>query len=145
MMLLAKAALGMGGALVLTGAYTFHEGVIRIDVDESRAGGSHIHMWVPAAVVPMAMHFVPRHHLRDAAEQARDVLPAMHAFAKELKKYPDVDLVEITDVQEHVQLRTRAGKLQIDADAPDENVHIRIPLSAIDDVVQELESSAPGA
>lgn len=145
MVLLAKAALGVGGALVLAGAYTFHEGVIRIDVDESRAGGSHIHMWVPAAVVPMTMHFVPRHHLRDAAEQAREALPAMHAFAKELKKYPDVDLVEITDVQEHVQLRTCAGKLQIDVDAPDENVHIRVPLSTIDDVVQELESSAPGA
>ncbi len=145
MVLLAKAALGVGGALVMAGAYTFHEGVIRIDVDESRAGGSHIHMWVPAAALPMTMHFVPKHHLRDAAEQAREALPAMHAFAKELKKYPDVDLVEITDVQEHVQLRTRSGKLQIDVDAPDENVHIRVPLSTIDDVVQELESSAPGA
>jgi hypothetical protein len=36
MMLLAKAALGMGSALVLAGAYTFHEGVIRVDVDEFR-------------------------------------------------------------------------------------------------------------
>ena len=54
MLFLAKAALGLGGTIVLAGAYTFHEGVIRVDVDESREGGSHVHMWVPAAAVPMA-------------------------------------------------------------------------------------------
>ncbi|HEY6944537.1 MAG TPA: hypothetical protein VI431_05300 [Candidatus Acidoferrum sp.] len=145
MMLLAKAALGFGGAFVLAGAYTFHEGLIRIDVDESRAGGSHVHMWVPAAVVPMVMHLVPKEHLRNAAEQAREALPAMHAFAKELKKYPDVDLIEVNDGDEHAQVRTRAGKLLVDVDSPKENVHIRIPLSTIDDVVEELESGAPGA
>src|SRR5438874_6181040 len=95
MMLLAKAALGIGGTLVLAGAYTFREGVIRVDVDESRAGGSHIHMWVPAAVVPMTMHFVPKHHLKDAAEQAREFLPVVHALFKELKKFPETDFVEV--------------------------------------------------
>jgi hypothetical protein len=145
MMLLAKAALGLSGAFVLAGAYTFHEGLIRIDADESRTGGSHVHMWVPAVVVPMVMHLVPKDQLRNAAEQAREALPAMHAFAKELRKYPDVDLIEIMDGDEHAQVRTRAGKLLVDVDSPKENVHIRIPLSTIDDVVQELESGAPGA
>jgi hypothetical protein len=145
MMLLAKAALGVGGAIVLAGAYSFREGLIRIDVDEYRSGGSHVHMWVPAAAVPMAMHFVPQHHLRDAAEQAREVLPAIRAFAKELKKFPDTELVEIINGGEHVQLRTRAGKLHVDVDAPSETVHLRVPLSTIEDVVQELESNAPGA
>jgi len=56
MMLLAKAALGLGGTIVLAGTYTMREGVIRIDIDEFRSGGSHVHMWVPAAAVPMAMH-----------------------------------------------------------------------------------------
>src|SRR5438105_8874559 len=77
MMLLAKAALGVSGALVAAGAYAFHEGVIRVDVDEYRAGGSHVHMWVPAAMVPMAMHFVPKHDLCDAAQHAREVLPTI--------------------------------------------------------------------
>ncbi len=143
-MLLAKAALGIGGTLVLAGAYTFREGVIRVDVDESRAGGSHIHMWVPAAVVPMTMHFVPKHHLKDAAEQAREFLPVVHALFKELKKFPETDFVEVKDDNEHVQIRTRAGKLQIDVDSPDENVHLLVPLSTLDDVVDELEASAPG-
>ena len=145
MMLLAKAALGVSGALVAVGAYTFHEGVIRVDVDEFRAGGSHVHLWVPAAVVPMTMHFVPKHHLCDAAGHAREFLPVAHALFKELRKFPDAEFVEVKDDEQHVQIRTHGGKLQIDVDAPDEKVHVLVPLSAVDDVVGQLEDSAPGA
>lgn len=145
MMLLAKAALGMGGALALAGAYTFHEGVIRVDVDEYRTGGSHVHMWVPAAVVPMAMHFVPRQHLQDAAAHAREFLPLTHLLVKELKRFPDAEFVEVRDARDHVQIRTRGGKLQIDVEEPDENVHLLVPLSTLDDVTGQLEENAPGA
>ena len=145
MMLLAKAALGLGGTLFLAGAYTMREGVIRIDVDEFRSGGSHVHMWVPAAAVPMAMHFVPSKHMRHASEQAREALPILHAFVKELKKYPDADFVEIDDNNQHVRMRTHGGKLQIDVDAPDEKVHVLCPLSTIEDVTSQLEEHAPGA
>jgi hypothetical protein len=143
MMLLAKAALGLGGTLVLAGAYTMREGVIRIDVDEYRSGGSHVHMWVPAAAVPMAMHFVPSKHMRCASEQAREALPILHAIVKELKKYPDADFVEIVDHNQHVRMRMRGGRLQIDVDAPDQKVHVLCPLSAIEDVTSQLEGHAP--
>ncbi len=145
MMLLAKAALGLGGTLVLAGAYTFHEGVIRVDVDEYRSGGSHVHLWVPAAAVPMAMHFVPAQHMRHASEQARETLPILHAIVKELKKYPDADFVEVVDHDQHVRVRTLGAKLQIEVDAPDERVHVLCPLSAIEDVTSQLEEHAPGA
>src|SRR6195256_151407 len=144
-MLLAKAALTVGGTIVLAGAYTMREGVIRIDVDEFRSGGSHVHMWVPAAAVPMAMHFVPSKHMRHASQQAREALPILHAFVKELKKYPDADFVEIDDNNQHVRMRTHGGKLQIDVDAPDEKVHVLCPLSTIEDVASQLEEHAPGA
>jgi hypothetical protein len=145
MMLLAKAALGLGGTLVLAGAYTFREGVIRVDVDEYRAGGSHVHMWVPAAAVPMAMHFVPGRHMRHASDQAREALPVLHAIVKELKKYPDADFVEIVDHDQHVRMRTHGGKLQIDVDAPGEKVHVLCPLSTIEDVTGQIEEHAPAA
>ena len=145
MMLLAKAALGLGGALVAVGAYTFHEGVIRMDVDEFRAGGSHIHLWVPAAMVPMTMYFVPKHHLCDAASQAREFLPVAHAFFKELRKFPDVELMEVKDDDQHVRIRTRGGKLQIDVDDPGEKVHLLVPLSTVDEVIGQIEDSAPDA
>jgi len=145
MMLLAKAALGLGGTIVLAGAYTMREGVIRIDVDEYRSGGSHFHMWVPAAAVPMAMHFVPSDRMRHASEQAREALPILHAIVKDLKKYPDADFVEIDDNNQHVRMRTHGGKLQIDVDSPDEKVHVLCPLSTIEDVTSQLEERAPAA
>lgn len=145
MMFLAKAALGVSGALVAAGAYTFHEGVIRVDVDEFRAGGSRVHLWVPAALVPMSMHFVPKHHLCNAANHAREFLPVAHALFKELRNFPDAEFVDVRDDEQHVHIRTRGGKLQIDVDDPDEKVHLLVPLSTVDDVVGQLEDSAPGA
>ena len=145
MLLLAKAALGLGGTIVLAGAYTFHEGVIRVDVDEFRSGGSHVHMWVPAAAVPMAMHLVPAQHMRHASHQAREALPILRAVIKELKKYPDAEFVEVIDHDQHVLVRTHDGKLQIDVDTPDEKVHVLCPLSTIDDVTSQLEEHTSGA
>ena len=145
MMLLAKAALGLSSAMVLAGAYTFHEGVIRISVDEYRAEGTHLHLWVPAAAVPMAMRLVPRKHIREASREAREALPMVHAIAKELKKYPDAELIEIRDGEQHVQMRTNHGRLQIDVEAPDQTVHILCPLSTIEDLAEQLETYAPGS
>jgi hypothetical protein len=145
MILLAKAALGLGGTIVLAGAYTMREGVIRVDVDEYRAGGSHVHLWVPAAAVPMAMHFVPRKHMRHASEQAREALPVLHAIVKELKKFPDADFIEVVDGQQHVRIRTHQGKLQIDVTDSAGNVHLLLPLETLDDVTSQVEANAPGA
>ena len=145
MMLLAKAALGLGGTLALAGAYTFHEGILRIDVDESRSGGSHVHLWLPAAVVPMAMHLVPAEHMRLECKEAREALPILHAVVKELKKFPATDFVEINDSDQHVHVRTHHGKLQIDVQDPGETVHVLCPLATIEDVTEQLEASLPGA
>ena len=145
MVLLAKAALAVGAAVVLAGAYTFHEGVMKIDVDESRSGGSHVHVWLPAAIVPMALHFVPRDHLRHASHQAREAMPIVRAFVKGLKKYPDAELVEVQDENQHVQVRTVNGKLVIDVTGGGEDVHIRCPVAMIEDVTTQIEKSAPGS
>jgi hypothetical protein len=145
MIFLAKAALGLGGTLVLAGAYTFHEGVMRIDVDEFRDGGSHVHMWMPAAAVPMVMHFVPKRHLMHGAEQARQFLPVARAFVKELKKFPDFELVDVVDGEQHVHISTHDGKLQIDDTEPGQTVHVQCPLAMIDDITSQLEENSPGA
>jgi hypothetical protein len=79
-MLLAKLALAFGGTLVLAGAYTFHEGVMR--VDEDHVDARHVHVWVPAAVVPLAMHAVPKRYLEQAAGQAAPWLPTLHALPR---------------------------------------------------------------
>jgi len=145
MVLLAKIALGFGATVVMAGAYTFREGVIRVDVDESRAKGSHVHVWVPAALVPMAMHLVPRGQMLRAGDRAGEFMPLVHAVAKELQKYPEAELVEVHDGPQYVRIRTHAGKLLIDAEEPGQTVHVSCPLATIDDVSRELATFAPAS
>jgi hypothetical protein len=145
MLILAKAALGLGATMALAGAYVFHEGVIRVDVDEHRTGGSHVHFWVPATVVSVGMHFVPKDQLNRTTEQVRPFLPALREVTKELEKYPNVELVDVTDARDHVRVAMVDGKLRIDAVSGDVDlVHLSVPARVLRDVADELEEKTPG-
>jgi hypothetical protein len=144
MLFLAKAALGFCGTLTLASVYVFHEGVIRVDVDEIRGQGSHVHVWVPATVVPAGLYVVPRHDLERVAAQARPILPALRQLAKELKKYPNAELVDVRQDSEHVHIAVRDGRLYIDAVSDSNNIHVSFPVETISDVADRLESVAPG-
>jgi hypothetical protein len=144
-MLLAKIALGLASTVAFAAIYTFREGVIRVDVDEYRSGGSHVHLWVPAAVVPVALRFAPKDHLQDAAENIKPWIPTIRQLAKELEKYPEANLVEVVDGTDHVQIRTHAGKLQIDVREPGESVHVAVPISTLEDISVQLTENIPGA
>jgi hypothetical protein len=121
----------------------FHEGVMR--VDEDHANGRHIHVWFPAAIVPMAMYFVPSRCFERAATEANPWLPTLRALTKELKRYPKAELIEVDDAHKHVRIRTHHGKLLIDVTQPGETVHVTCPLATIEDVARELEAKSPGA
>jgi len=142
-MLLAKLALGFCGTVAVAGAYTFHEGIMR--VEEDHYDGRHVHVWVPAAIVPMALHFVPSRHLERALEHAGPWLPTLRALTKELKKYPEAELVEVEDANQHVRIRAHQGKLLIDVTEPGETVHVACPLVMIEDLARELEARSPAA
>jgi len=140
-MILAKLALGFCGTVAVAGVYTFHEGVMR--VDEDRYDGRHIHIWVPAAIVPMALHFVPSRHFERPLEQAGPWLPTLRELTKQLKKYPEADFVEVQDGRQNVHIRTHQGKLLIDVTEPDETFHVACPLAMMEDIARELEAKAP--
>jgi hypothetical protein len=145
MMLLAKVAIGLGTTLVMAGAYTMREGVIKIDIDEHCSGGSHVHLWVPAAAVPMALHFAPKQDLRQAAREAGPYLPTMRTLTKELVKYPEATFVDVQGPDQHVRIQTHNGKLQIDVHDNGDTVHLLCPLAVLDDFSSELASYSPGA
>lgn len=145
MLILAKAALGMGATLAMAGVYVFHEGVIRLDVDERREGGSHVHFWVPATVVSAGMYFMPKDQLRHTSEETRPLLPALREISKELERYPNVELVDVSDGGDHVRVAMENGKLRIDAVSGEGDVvHLSLPARVLRDVADELEEKAPG-
>jgi hypothetical protein len=141
-MLLAKLALGLCGTVAVAGAYTFREGVMRVDEDHS--DGHHIHVWIPAAIVPMAMHLIPSSQFDDRLAHAGPWLPTLRALTKELRRFPEAELVVVEDRSQHVRIRTHQGKLLIDVTEPGENVHVACPLAMMEDVASELEAKSPG-
>ena len=140
-MLLAKIALGFCGTVTLAGVYTFHEGVMSVQADE--VNGRHVHVWLPAAIVPMAMHVVPSDEFRRAAKDLSPWMPTVRAMLKELKKYPEAELVDVEGVDQHVRIRVHSGKLTIDVKEPGDSVHVACPLAMIEHVSRELEAKAP--
>jgi hypothetical protein len=144
MILLAKIGLGFVGTVALTGAYTFREGVMRVDVDENRSGGDHVHLWMPAAAVPMVMHFVPARCMHGARRDAREWLPVARAVAHELGRLPDSTLLEVQDGEQHVLISTQDGAIKIDVTDPEETVHVLCPLATIEDVTEEIAEMRPG-
>jgi len=137
-MILAKVALGAVGTLAVATVYTFREGTIRVDVDEHRPGGSHVHFWVPAAAVPAALHFVPDEKLQEAAEHAREALPIAKIVAAELENYPNAEFVTVDGDQQHVKVSVRDGKLYVDVQDHGDEVHVAVPVSTIKDVVENV-------
>jgi hypothetical protein len=144
MLILAKVGLGITGALALTAGYTLHEGMVRVSVDEHRANGDHVHLFVPAALIPVAMRLAPRDAMQDAARQAGPWLPTIESIAKELRKFPDAELVEVRDANEHVVIHTQNGNLLIDVESPNETVHVACPLATIEHISEEI-SDLPGS
>jgi hypothetical protein len=142
-MLFAKVALGFCGSLALLTVYAFHDGVLQ--VDEEHTGGRHIHVWAPAAIVPVALRVVPKRHFEHAAAEMGPWMPTVRALTKELRKFPDAEFVDVHDANEHVRIATRNGKLMIEVEGPDENVHVACPLAMIEDVTRALEADAPTA
>ena len=143
MLMLAKIGLGICGTVALAASYTFHEGVIRVSVDEHRPNGDHVHVVVPAALVPVAMRFAPRHAMEDAARQAGPWMSTVQQAAKELRKYPDAELVEVRSPNEHVVIRTQNGTLLVDVESANETVHVACPLATIEHISEEIADSRP--
>jgi hypothetical protein len=137
-MILAKLALGAVGTLAFATVYTFREGTIRVDVDGHRAGGSHVHFWVPAAAVPAALHFVPDDKLQQAVERSDEFMPVALAVVDGLKKYPDAEFVRVDSEDEHVRVSVKDGKVFVDVQDHDDDVHVAVPVSTIKDVLQNI-------
>jgi hypothetical protein len=91
------------------------------------------------------LHLAPRHNLQQAAEQLRPYLPVLRQISKELEKYPNAELVDVTDNRDHMRAAMVSGKLRIDANEDRETVvHIVVPVETIRDAINRLEEVSPG-
>jgi len=141
MILAAKVALAFTGTIAAAGAYTLHDGIAQVQVDDN--SGTHVHIWAPAAIVPMAMHVIPARELHKFPHQAQQAIPMLRVLAKELENYPNTEFVEVRDADTHVRVRTIGSKIVVDVVDPENKVHVVCPLAMIRDVVESLNDIQP--
>ena len=141
--MLTKLTLGMLGTAALAGVYVAQEGVVGLSVDEQGRKGTHLHLLVPAALVPLGMGLVPDEKLREVAAQARPWLPAVRIASAELARLPDSDLLDVREPERRVSIVKRGNSLVLDVHSPHQSVHISFPLGLATRVANRLESLAP--
>jgi hypothetical protein len=132
-----------GATVVTGGVMTYQAGTIRVSVGEKRPNGDHVHVIVPAILVPAAMQMVPARKLGRHAKEIRQWLPAIQAATQGLEKAPDTVLVEVIDSHEHVTVSKRGGALHVDVVDEHEDVHVTVPLGTIRSVAEHLAAGEP--
>ena len=142
MIFLAKFGVGVMGTALVAGAALSSEGFIHVRVHEKHPGGDNVFVIVPAAVVPLAVRFVPHDKLADASEQVRPYIPIIDAAIPALEDSPDGIFVEVTDDDEHVVVSKSGGSLVIDVNDHDEVVHVSVPLRAAQSSIHQLASAS---
>jgi hypothetical protein len=143
MIFLAKLGIGVLGTALVGGAALSTEGFIYVNVQEKHPGGTHVHVFLPAALVPTALHFVPRRHFMDSSHDMREALPIIDAAIPALNDAPDGVLVEVKDPGEHVLITKHGGSIVVDVNDSDETVHVSVPLIAAQSAIHQIAETSP--
>jgi hypothetical protein len=138
MIFLAKVGIGFMGAVLVGGAMISSEGFIQVKVHEKQAGGTNVSLIVPAALIPMALEFVPNRHLAQASADLRPYLPIVEAAIPGLEDCPDGVLVEVIDPKEHVIVAKEGDSIVVDVNDPEDVVRVAVPLRAVRSSIHEI-------
>lgn len=144
MIFLAKLGVGMLGTTLVAGAALSSEGFIHVKVHE-KSDGTNVNLVVPAALLPTALHFVPKEQMHLNAGDLQQAMPIIDAAIPALEDCPDGVLVEVSDPGERVLITKSGGSLVIDVHDQDDEVHISVPLRAAQStihVIAEKESDS---
>jgi len=141
MILLAKIGIGVLATAVAGSAALSSEGFIHVRVHEKQPGGHNINVIVPAAVVQVALHFVPRQSLAGPTENLQQYLPVVDAAVPALEDCPDGVLVEVVDPAEHVLITKSGGSVIIDVNDAGETVHVSVPLRAAQSSIHQIAAA----
>lgn len=138
--MLAKIALGF---LITTGfgtAYILQDGFVHVTVEDYAENGTHLHLYIPAELAPIAAHFVPNGKMDRDVREFQEMLPVIRSAAAELNRLPDSVLVEIHHGEDYVRVAKAGHGLDVQKDSPNEHVHVWVPLRTIYDTADVFAS-----
>lgn len=142
MILLGKIVLGMAGVTLAGAGLLCSEGFVQVKVEQKEPQGHHINIIAPAALAPIAAHFIPGRNLQDASQQIRPWLPVIDTAVGALREQADFVLVEVQEPNQYVKVSKSGGAIVVDVDDPQETVHVSVPLRAVGNTVDEIADAA---
>jgi hypothetical protein len=143
MILIGKVALGLMGTAVAGVGLLCSEGLVEVNVVEKHPEVHHVFVVAPAILAPIGMHFVPKRHLKEAAEQVKPWMPLIRAALDGLRDTDDITLVDVKEPGEHVTVVKNGGSIIVDVLDKDETVHVSVPIRAISSTIEELAAASP--
>ena len=143
MIVLGKIAMGLAGTAVAGVGLLCSEGMIQVNVVEKRPQGHHLHVMVPALLVPIGVHFSPRENIAEASAEIQPWLLTVRAALAQLRECEDVAFVEVNEPGQQVRVAKSGGTIVLDVNSEEESVHVSAPIRAMSSAVEELAATAP--
>jgi hypothetical protein len=142
MILLGKIALGIAGVTVAGVGLICSEGMIEVNVVEKQPEAHHVHVLAPAALVPMAVQFVPSRKFGHASAELQPWMPTIHAALDQLREIDDLTLVDVTEPGQHVVVSKKGGSVVVDVNDRNETVHVSAPIRAISSTIEQVAAAS---
>jgi hypothetical protein len=142
MIVLGKVALGIAGVAAAGVGLICSEGMIEVKVVERQPEAHHVYVLAPAAVVPMAVHFIPSHEFGHASAELQPWMPTIRAALDQLREVDDVTLVDVTEPGQHVVVAKKGGSVVVDVNDRDETVHVSAPIRAISSTIEQVAAAS---
>ena len=142
MILLGKVTLGIVGTAIAGVGLICSEGMIEVNVVEKQPEAHHVYVLAPAALVPVAVHFVPSHEFGRASAELQPWMPTIRAALNQLREVDDLTLVDVTEPGQHVRVAKRGGSVVVDVNDRDETVHVSAPIRAISSTIEQVAAAS---
>jgi hypothetical protein len=94
-------------------------------------------------LVPIVMHFVPKEHLAEHAQEIQPWLPTIRAGLDALSESEDITFVEVKEPGQNVRVAKSGGSIVVDVEENDETVHVSTPIRAMSSAIEELAAASP--
>jgi hypothetical protein len=142
MIVLGKVALGIAGVTAAGVGLICSEGMIEVNVVERQPEAHHVYVLAPAAIVPMAVHFIPSHEFGHASAELQPWMPTIRAALDQLREVDDVTLVDVTEPGQHVVVAKKGGSVVVDVNDRDQTAHVSAPIRAISSTIEQVAAAS---
>jgi len=133
-------AMLMVGTLGMATATVYRHGNIRVQVTSQSHGGDNINLVVPASLAEAVVALAPLGMIRDEMplDELEPYLPAIRQLSSQIRELPDAVYVQVDSEHETVRIEKRDGLFIIDVQDHSEQVHISIPVTTVNRVMNKI-------